>query len=158
MLLRKQLPSYPRRVTGPIPQPCMISKSVFTQNHNDQGGFMAATAITQMPVGVPDPAEKVNVFISYAKADGVIAKALYDELLEVSRDRVTCFLDTESIDPGKSWEPTLNSALDAADWLVCIYTGEQSEFCGYEIGGFSKRNALAPRPRDGRLLVPHGVD
>jgi hypothetical protein len=121
---------------------------------------MASTAITQMPVGVPDPADKVNVFISYAKADGVIAKALYDELLEVSRDRVTCFLDTESIDPGKTWEPTLNSALDAADWLVCIYTGEQSEFCGYEIGVFSKANALAPAAgtRDGRLVCLHDVE
>jgi TIR domain len=119
---------------------------------------MGLSEITRAPAAVPDPAEKVNVFISYAKADGIIAKALYDELREVSRDRVTCFLDTESIDIGKPWEPTLNATLEAADWLVCIYTGEQSEFCGYEIGVFSKVNELAPGTHDSRLVCLHDVE
>jgi hypothetical protein len=110
------------------------------------------------PAAVAAVSDKVNVFISYARADYVIAKALYDELLEVSRERVVCFLDTESIEPGRQWEPTLNAALEAADWLVCIYTGEQSEFCGYEIGVFSRVNAQHPEGHDSRLVCLHDVD
>jgi hypothetical protein len=107
---------------------------------------------------VPAASDKVTVFISYARADYVIAKALYDELREVSRERVVCFLDTESIEVGKPWEPTLNAALEAADWLVCVYTGEQSEFCGYEIGVFSRVNAQRCDGHDGRLVCLHDVD
>src|ERR1700687_3705163 len=77
--------------------------------------------------------DNVSVFISYAHADIGIARALSEVLLEINRDRVVCFLDTQSIESGRPFLDPLNEALETADWLVCIYTGEQSEFCGYEI-------------------------
>jgi TIR domain len=65
------------------------------------------------PAAIAAVSGRVNVFISYARADYVIAKALYEELREVSRETVACFLDTESIEPGRQWESTLNAALEA---------------------------------------------
>jgi len=83
------------------------------------------------------PASKiVNVFISYASNDRVIAETLEEELSKVNKDRVKCFLDTKSIASGLDFEGEITKALGNADWLVCVYTGEQSEFCGYEIGVF----------------------
>jgi hypothetical protein len=103
--------------------------------------------------------EPVKVFISYARADRDIAAALFEELQEnIAPGRVTCFLDTESIPAGYKFEPILNKALHDADWLVCIYTGEQSEFCGYEIGVFSQVNELAARGNDSRLVCLHDVE
>jgi hypothetical protein len=100
---------------------------------------------------------KVHVFISYAKADGKIAKALREEISEINRDRVECFLDTETIGSGEGWEKKLENALDAAHWLVCVYTGEQSEFCGYEIGVFTRGKALEKSAGDSRLVCLHDV-
>lgn len=101
--------------------------------------------------------DKVSVFISYAHADIGIARALSEVLLEINRDRVVCFLDTQSIQSGQPFLDPLNEALETADWLICIYTGEQSEFCGYEIGVFSKVNGLLPGAGDSRLVCLHDV-
>jgi TIR domain len=86
--------------------------------------------------------KKVHVFISYARSDHVIAKALHDVLTDVNPDRVDCFLDTEKIGIGREWQPELLNALHCADWLICVYTGEQSEYCGYEIGIFSAKKKI----------------
>jgi TIR domain len=86
--------------------------------------------------------KKVHVFISYARNDHVIAKALHDVLTDVNPDRVDCFLDTENIGIGREWQPELLNALHCADWLICVYTGEQSEYCGYEIGIFSAKKKI----------------
>src|SRR3954468_2786298 len=101
--------------------------------------------------GARKPA-KVNVFVSYARNDHQIAKALHEELIDINRDRVECFLDTETIESGEGWEKKLEWALARADWLVCIYTGEQSEFCGYEIGVFTKGKALEKATATSRLV------
>jgi TIR domain len=100
---------------------------------------------------------KINVFISYARNGHVIARVLHDELSTINPDRVHCFLDTEAIESGEGWEKKLESALAAADWLVCIYTGEQSEFCGYEIGVFTKGKALEKTAATSRLVCLHDV-
>jgi TIR domain len=122
---------------------------------------MATVDPTQLQPAAQAPqaavGRKVNVFISYAKADLIVAKVLLTELQKIAHDRIDCFLDTESIQPGKPWERVLNQALEQADWLVCIYTGEQSEFCGYEIGVFSRVNEIAPGGRDSRLVCLHDV-
>ena len=102
-------------------------------------------------------AEVVNVFISYASADQVVAKALYEALREVDPNRVRCFLDTQSIDSGVNFQVALDEALEKADWLVCIYTGEQSDFCGYEIGVFSRSRAAAADKANSRLVCLHDV-
>ncbi len=99
---------------------------------------------------------KVSVFISYARDDHLIATALFEELSDINRDRVECFLDTKAIELGEGWEKKLERALGQADWLVCVYTGEQSEFCGYEIGVFTGGKALE-KTDDSRLVCLHDV-
>ena len=99
----------------------------------------------------------VRFFISYAASDHEIAEALFDELVKIDRNRVRCFLDTQSIDSGVGWEEELNRELKRADWLICVYTGEQSEFCGYEIGVFAEANHLKRPAPDSRLVCLHDV-
>jgi TIR domain len=103
------------------------------------------------------PSKKVRVFISYAKADNPIAVALREEITDINRDRVECFLDSETIGSGEGWEKKLDDALNAADWLVCLYTGEQSDFCGYEVGVFTKGKGLAENSGQSRLVCMHDV-
>jgi hypothetical protein len=114
------------------------------------------------PVTVAAKAEantgkRVRVFISYAKADNLVATALREEITDINRDRVECFLDSETIASGEGWEKKLEEALEAADWLVCVYTGEQSEFCGYEIGVFTRGRALEKSVSNSRLVCLHDV-
>jgi hypothetical protein len=100
---------------------------------------------------------EVRFFISYASSDYGIASALYEELREIDKKRVHCFLDTQSIDSGVGWEEQLTHELKQADWLICVYTGEQSEFCGYEIGVFAEANGVVHRSADSRLVCLHDV-
>jgi len=99
----------------------------------------------------------VRFFISYASADYEIASALFEELREIDKKRVHCFLDTQCIDSGVGWEEQLTRELKQADWLICVYTGEQSEFCGYEIGVFAEANNVSQRSADSRLVCLHDV-
>ena len=99
----------------------------------------------------------IRVFTSHSSNDSDIAKALYEELTDINRDRVQCFLDTQTIASGKDWTESLNKALTSADWLVCIYTGEQSEFCGFEIGVFTTIHQVKPHSEDDRLVCLHDV-
>ena len=111
-----------------------------------------------MATDVPDQnGDQVRFFISYASADHEIAAALYEELREIDKKRVHCFLDTQSIDSGVGWEEQLTQELKSADWLICVYTGQQSEFCGYEIGVFAEANALTQRSVNSRLVCLHDV-
>jgi hypothetical protein len=98
----------------------------------------------------------VNIFLSYHRADEQIAKALYSEIKDIS-PRIECFLDTERIEGGEEWKEKLDEALQAADWLICIYTGEQSDYCGYEVGVFSHTRSNARNDEDGRLVCIHDV-
>jgi hypothetical protein len=50
---------------------------------------------------------------------------------------LNCFLDTESIKPGVKYQPVIRAALDQADWLIVVFTGNQSAYCGFEIGMYS---------------------
>jgi hypothetical protein len=100
----------------------------------------------------------VNVFISYHRHDDVIAKALKKELTEVNPVRVRCFLDSEEIAAGAKWEPILLESLKKADWLVCIFTGEQSAYCGYEAGIFSDAKGLSVvHNEDSRIVCLHDM-
>jgi hypothetical protein len=83
-----------------------------------------------------------NVFISYAHEDTIIAKAIKDQLTLLAQSgkggpSLNCFLDTESIQPAIRYEPVIRAALDQADWLIVVFTGYQSVYCGYEIGMYS---------------------
>ena len=100
----------------------------------------------------------VYVFISYAHNDAIIAQALYEELIDVNSTRVNCFLDTKIIQSGRNFEDELTIALKQADWLVCIYTGEPSEYCGYEIGIFKTTRSIPSGVKDDRLVCLHDVE
>lgn len=118
----------------------------------------AATEKRRASSGKARPANgTVHVFISYAKSDHTIAIALREEIIEINHDRIECFLDSETIESGEGWEGELEAALKVADWLVCIYTGEQSEFCGYEIGVFTQGKALEKSAGNSRLVCLHDV-
>jgi hypothetical protein len=133
---------------------------------------MTALQCLEDPVASVDPASraaaparasasdaKVNVFISYASPDREIAKTLYEELCEVDRNRVSCFMDTRTLEAGEEWLKQLKDALRKADWLVCIYTGEQSEFCGFEVGIFAETNgAMRQAGADPRIVCLHNVE
>jgi hypothetical protein len=112
---------------------------------------------TRQSNNAADDRRKVNVFISYARTDSLIASALREEMVDINRERVNCFLDTHTIESGEGWERKLEDGLKAADWLVCIYTGEQSEFCGYEIGVFTGGRALRKGDGNSRLVCLHDV-
>jgi len=83
--------------------------------------------------------ENITVFISYAHEDTIIANAIKDQLTLLAQSgkggpSLNCFLDTESIQPGIKYEPVIRAALEQADWLIVVFTGYQSVYCGYEIG------------------------
>jgi hypothetical protein len=92
--------------------------------------------------------ENINVFISYAHEDTIIANAIKDQLTLLAQSgkggpSLNCFLDTESIQPGVKYEPVIRDALVQADWLIVVFTGYQSVYCGYEIGMYS---IIKPQP------------
>jgi hypothetical protein len=87
-------------------------------------------------------ADTTNVFISYSHLDTIIAQAIKDQLTELAQRgeggrSLNCFLDMESIEPGVKYQPVIRGALEKADWLAFVFTGEQSVYCGYEIGMYS---------------------
>jgi MinD-like ATPase involved in chromosome partitioning or flagellar assembly len=94
--------------------------------------------------------DEVRFFISSATADRHIAEALREELQKIS-GRVRCFLDFQSIDSRAGWEKQLTDALVATDWLIFVYTGELSEFAGFEVGLFGAANKESLGSHDARL-------
>jgi hypothetical protein len=86
--------------------------------------------------------ERTSVFISYAHEDTTIAHEIKDQLTVLAQcgkgaSSLDCFLDTESIPPGAKYQPIIKTALERTDWLLVVFTGSQSVYCGYEIGMYS---------------------
>jgi hypothetical protein len=108
--------------------------------------------------------EKVNVFISYAHEDTIIANAIKDQLTLLAQcgkgaSSLNCFLDSESIQPGVKYEPVIRAALEEADWLILVFTGYQSVYCGYEIGMYSILKARAVKSIEEKpVACLHDVD
>jgi hypothetical protein len=100
---------------------------------------------------------KVSVFISYARSDYRIAEILREELIDLGRDRVDCFLDIKTIESGEGWEKKLEEGLKNAHWLLCIFTGEQSEYCGYEVGVFTAGKVSESERETSRVVCFHDV-
>jgi hypothetical protein len=97
--------------------------------------------------------DTTHVFISYAHQDTIVAHTIRDQLTMLAQHgegtpSLKCFLDTESIKPGQKFEPIIRAALEEADWLIVIFTGNQSVYCGYEIGMYSILKAHADKPSD----------
>jgi WD40 repeat protein len=67
---------------------------------------------------VQSPAEKLKVFISYARADGA---ALAEELVTgLELTGFEAFLDRHDIKPGEPWEDRLGGLIQSADTIVVI--------------------------------------
>ena len=111
-----------------------------------------------------DDNEKVHVFISYAHEDTIIAKAIKNQLTLLAQGgkgapSLDCFLDTESIQPAVKYEPVIRAALEQADWLIVVFTGDQSVYCGYEIGMYSILKLQADKsPNEKPVACLHDVE
>src|SRR5262245_6382711 len=95
--------------------------------------------------------DKTNVFISYAHQDTIISRAIRDQLTLLAKSgeggpALNCLLDTESIEPGRKYEPIIKAALAETDWLLVVFTGDQSVYCGYEIGMYSIMKPQGEKP------------
>lgn len=111
-----------------------------------------------------DTAETTHAFISYAHQDTIIAEEIERQLTVLAgkgkgKSFLKCFLDTKSIPPGQLYQPIIKSALEQADWLIVIFTGHQSVYCGYEIGIYSVVKPHDDTPLDKKpVACLHDVD
>lgn len=99
-----------------------------------------------IPSASPSSDSKSSAFISYHHDDRIIAESLQAQLLFLAtsgkgRMAVSSFLDAKDIPQGGDWKQIINQSLRNMDWLIVIFTGEQSVYCGYEIGTFSQLHA-----------------
>jgi hypothetical protein len=93
-----------------------------------------------------------SAFISYHHDDRIIGETLKDQLEFLAtrgngRTAVSSFLDAKDIPHGANWKQIINQNLVNMDWLIVVFTGEQSVYCGYEIGTFSQLHAQSPVKR-----------
>jgi hypothetical protein len=114
--------------------------------------MMPITGGNQMP-------DTTHAFISYAHQDAIVANELQKQLTFLAekgngKPYLSCFLDTKSIPKGQRYEPIIRSGLEQADWLIVIFTGDQSVYCGYEIGLYSVINPKVDKP----IICLHDVD
>ena len=108
--------------------------------------------------------DTTRAFISYANQDRIIAEEIERQLTELARKGkgkplLECFLDTKSIPPGQRYQPIIQKALEKSDWLIVIFTGHQSVYCGYEIGIYSVVKPHDDTPLDQKpVTCLHDVD
>jgi hypothetical protein len=113
---------------------------------------------------MPDTAETTHAFISYAHQDTIIADEIERQLTVLAgkgkgKSFLKCFLDTKSIPPAQLYQPIIKSALEQADWLIVIFTGHQSVYCGFEIGIYSVVKPHDDTPLDKKpVACLHDVD
>src|ERR1700759_5082043 len=109
-------------------------------------------------------ADITHAFISYAHQDTIIANEIEKQLgYLASRGKgksfLKCFLDTKSIAPGQRYEPIIKSALEQTDWLIVVFTGDQSVYCGFEIGIYSVVKSNGDVPHEEKpVICLHDVD
>jgi hypothetical protein len=102
--------------------------------------------------------DKTHAFVSYAHNDAIVADAIEEQLTHLAergkgKAFLSCFLDTKSIPKGQRYEPIIRSGLKDADWLIVIFTGDQSVYCGFEIGLYSYTSS-----DDRPIICLHDVD
>lgn len=102
-----------------------------------------------------------SAFISYHHNDIIIGTTLKNQLAFLAscgsqgKAAVKSFLDSKDIHIGDDWKTIITDNLCEMDWLVVIFTGEQSVYCGYEIGTFWQLRATQQGKR--RILALHDV-
>lgn len=104
-----------------------------------------------------------SAFISYHHDDRIIGETLRDELSVLAsrgkgRMALSSFLDAKDIPQGADWKQILNQNLGNMDWLIVVFTGDQSVYCGYEIGTFSQLHAQSPVKGIKRIMGLYDVD
>jgi hypothetical protein len=101
---------------------------------------------------------KIEIFVSYAKEDLPLVREIAEELKKPFGLGLRFFIDERSIAEGDEWRAKINDALDGADMLFIVSTGQKRDshsFTGYEIGYFSK--SIRERPKTGtvkRHIIP----
>jgi len=120
---------------------------------------MSAVRIAPAPSPAPHPKTRLEVFISYAEEDALLVRDVKEVLSKPFAFLLNFFVDNEVIKDGDDWRKKINEQLDAADVLLIISTGQRREshdFCGYEVGYFSR--SIKERPTiDGiinRQIIP----
>ncbi len=108
-------------------------------------------------------ADTTYAFISYAHQDFIIADEIRNQLVGLAQRGMggtclECFLDTESIEPGQKYEPVIRKALERTDWLIVVFTGDQSVYCGFEIGLYSFMNDDSKPQEEKPVVCLHDVD
>jgi len=108
-------------------------------------------------------ADTTYAFVSYAHQDFIIADEIRNQLDNLAQrgmggSCLECFLDTESIEPGKKYEPVIRKALEQTDWLIVVFTGDQSVYCGFEIGLYSFMNDGGKPQEEKPIVCIHDVD
>jgi hypothetical protein len=88
-----------------------------------------------------------SAFISYHHNDRIIGDVIHDVLFALAglgkgKSQLACFLDAKDIKQGEFWQKVIDDNLSSKDWLIVVFTGEQSVYCGYEIGTFSQKNLV----------------
>ncbi|MET3973176.1 toll/interleukin-1 receptor domain-containing protein [Bradyrhizobium sp. S3.9.1] len=86
-----------------------------------------------------------SAFISYHHADRDIGDEISKVLFQLAshgkgKKSLKVFLDVAGIPSGQPWQPIIDKGLEESDWLIVVFTGDQSVYCGYEIGTFSQQH------------------
>jgi hypothetical protein len=101
---------------------------------------------------------KIEIFVSYAREDLPLVREIAEELKKPFGLGLHFFIDDRSTEYGDEWRDKINDALDGADMLFIVSTGQKRDshsFTGYEIGYFSK--SIRERPKAGtvkRHIIP----
>jgi hypothetical protein len=109
-------------------------------------------------------ADITHAFISYAHQDTIIANEIERQLTYLAgrgkgKALLKCFLDTKSIPQGQRYEPIIKAELQQTDWLIVVFTGNQSVYCGFEIGIYSVVKPDDDVPHDEKpVICLHDVD
>ena len=108
-------------------------------------------------------ADTTHAFISYAHQDTIIANEIEKQLTSLAgrgkgKSFLKCFLDTKSIPQGQRYEPIIKTALEQTDWLIVVFTGDQSVYCGFEIGIYSVVKPSDVAHEDKPVICLHDVD
>lgn len=130
---------------------------MFGRSKNKHSGPTKGEGVGRKPEG---PQDKVHAFINYARQDESIANALNSELKRLGREDLQTFQDTRNIPPGAPWEPIILKELRKTDWLICVFTDKQSDYCGFEIATFKHFNGMLEgrMSEDKRLLCLYDCD
>lgn len=109
------------------------------------------------------PQERLNIFVSYADEDVLLAKEIRDQLLKAFSPILIQVTIAAGFALGTDWRKEIADRLDKADIMLIVATGRQKlshSFTGFEVGYFynsrNTRRRMASFDSD-RLLIPIAV-